>query len=98
MDSCDAYKSLHKAEKRSTGFYVDWTSDDPITDETLKEDWYRVISDNGEDMAISPPGLKFCGTTNPIWFNGMQTICFLCRDTIFCFIFRFYILTIRLSF
>ncbi|XP_063442414.1 uncharacterized protein LOC134722722 [Mytilus trossulus] len=69
-DSCDAFKSLNNAEKRSTGFYVDWTSDDPLTDETLEEDWYRVMSDNGDEMAISPPGMKFCGTTNPIWLNG----------------------------
>ncbi|XP_052063299.1 von Willebrand factor D and EGF domain-containing protein-like [Mytilus californianus] len=69
-DSCDVFRSLNNAEKRSTGFYVDWTSDDPIIDETLEEDWYRVISDNGDDMAISPPGMKFCGTTNPIWLNG----------------------------
>ncbi|VDI39774.1 Hypothetical predicted protein [Mytilus galloprovincialis] len=69
-DSCDEFKSLNNAEKRSTGFYVDWTSDDPITDETLEEDWYRVMSDNGDEMAISPPGIKFCGTTNPIWLNG----------------------------
>ncbi|CAG2226577.1 unnamed protein product [Mytilus edulis] len=69
-DPCNAYRSINDANKRSTGFHADWTVDVPITDEMLKEDWYRVVSDNGEGMPTSPPGLKRCGTINPIWLKG----------------------------
>ncbi|CAC5375044.1 unnamed protein product [Mytilus coruscus] len=70
QDPCNAYRSINDAEKRSTGFYVDWTVDDPITDAMLEEDWYRIFSDNGDGMPTSPPGIKNCGTINPLWLNG----------------------------
>lgn len=37
----------------------------------LDEDWYRIVSDNGDGMPTSPPGLNYCGTVNPIWLNGI---------------------------
>ncbi|XP_071151614.1 von Willebrand factor D and EGF domain-containing protein-like, partial [Mytilus edulis] len=70
QDPCNVYRSVNDAEKRSTGFYVDWTVDDPISDEILEEDWYRFFSDNGDDMPTSPPGIMNCGTINPLWLNG----------------------------
>lgn len=74
QDPCNVHRSIYDANKRSTGFNADWTVDDPITDEMLKEDWYRVISDNGDGMPTSPPGIKMCGTINPIWLKGMECI------------------------
>lgn len=70
QDPCNIYRSVNDTEKRSTGFYVDWTVDDPISDEILEEDWYRFFSNNGDDMPTSPPGIKNCGTINPLWLNG----------------------------
>ncbi|XP_076109570.1 uncharacterized protein LOC143078599 [Mytilus galloprovincialis] len=70
QDPCNIYRSVNDTEKRSTGFYVDWTVDDPISDEMLEEDWYRFFSNNGDDMPTSPPGIKNCGTINPLWLNG----------------------------
>lgn len=71
-DPCNTYKSIYNANKRSTGFHVDWTVDDPITDEMREEDWYRIFSDNGDGMPTSAPGMKNCGTINPIWLKGMK--------------------------
>lgn len=46
------------------------TTDVPISDEMINKTWYRVISENGEEMAKYPPGVLHCGTINPIWLNG----------------------------
>lgn len=70
QEPCYVYRSVNDAEKRSTGFYADWTVDDPISDEILEEDWYRFFSDNGDDMPTFPPGIKNSGTINPLWLNG----------------------------
>lgn len=51
---------------------VDWTSEDPISDNILEEGWYRVYSDNGDAMPTATPGTKYCGTTNPFWLNGTE--------------------------
>lgn len=46
-------------------------SDQAISDENLDLGWYRHISDNGDNMPISPPGKMHCGTIYPIWLNGI---------------------------
>ncbi|XP_076109571.1 pancreatic secretory granule membrane major glycoprotein GP2-like [Mytilus galloprovincialis] len=70
-DPCVTYTRLDNAEKRSTGFFADWTSEESISDDMLKEGWYRIYSDNGGDMPTTQlPGTKYCGTMNPIWLNG----------------------------
>ncbi|XP_071174260.1 von Willebrand factor D and EGF domain-containing protein-like [Mytilus edulis] len=70
-DPCVTHTKLVNAEKRSTGFFADWTSEESISDDILEEGWYRIYSDNGGDMPTRQlPGTKFCGTTNPFWLNG----------------------------
>ncbi|OPL22093.1 hypothetical protein AM593_09641, partial [Mytilus galloprovincialis] len=70
-DPCVTYKRLDNAEKRSTGFFADWTSEESISDEILVEGWYRIYSDNGDDMPTTQlPRTKYCGTMNPFWLNG----------------------------
>ncbi|VDI39770.1 Hypothetical predicted protein [Mytilus galloprovincialis] len=72
-DPCVTYKRLDNAEKRSTGFFADWTSEESISDDMLEEGWYRIYSDNGDDMPTSQlPGTKYCGTMNPFWLNGTK--------------------------
>ncbi|CAC5375043.1 unnamed protein product [Mytilus coruscus] len=69
-DPCVTYTRLENAEKRSTGFFADWTSEESISDDMLEEGWYRIYSDNGDDMPTTQPGTKYCGTMNPFWLNG----------------------------
>ncbi|XP_063440468.1 uncharacterized protein LOC134721412 [Mytilus trossulus] len=70
-DPCVTHTRLENAEKRSTGFLADWTSEESISDDMLKEGWYRIFSENGDDMPTTQlPGTKFCGTANPFWLNG----------------------------
>lgn len=79
-DPCVDYIKLERSEKRSTGYFVDWTSEDPISDDVLEEGWYsmyRVNSDNDDDMPTIPPGTKYCGTMNPVWLNGTKGFFFL---------------------
>lgn len=76
-DPCVTYTKLDNAEKRSTGFLADWTSEESISDDMLKEGWYRVYSDNGGDMPTTQlPETKYCGTINPVWLNGIKQIYF----------------------
>lgn len=51
-------------------YVTDQSSDDIISDGLLNNDWYRIISENGDKMPTYPPGLFRCGTINPIWLNG----------------------------
>jgi hypothetical protein len=41
-----------------------------LSDDSLEENWYRFVSDNGDEMCTYPPGVLSCGTYYPIWLNG----------------------------
>jgi predicted SAM-dependent methyltransferase len=38
----------------------------PLSDDSLEENWYRFVSDNGDVMCTYPPGELSCGTYYPI--------------------------------
>lgn len=69
-DPCYQYSVIQNEEKRSPMYVTDQSSDDIISDGLLNNDWYRIISENGDKMPTYPPGLFHCGTINPIWLNG----------------------------
>jgi hypothetical protein len=56
--------------KRSSGYKMDLTVDTALSDDSLEENWYRFVSDNGDVMCTYPPGELSCGTYYPIWLNG----------------------------
>ena len=56
--------------KRSSGYKMDLAVDTALSDDSLEENWYRFVSDNGDEMCTYPPGVLSCGTYYPIWLNG----------------------------
>lgn len=50
------------------------STDLPISDEYLETSWYRIKSENGDQMPTYPPGSFHCGTKNPIWMKGKKDI------------------------
>lgn len=70
IDPCRNYTRMDNLEKRSTDYLENWTSDGPISDDILQDDWYRIYNDNGLYMSTSAPGQMHCGTYHPIWLNG----------------------------
>jgi hypothetical protein len=50
---------------------MDLSVDTALTDDSLEENWYRFVSNNGNEMCTYPPGVLSCGTYYPIWLNGM---------------------------
>ncbi|CAG2209489.1 LRP4 [Mytilus edulis] len=70
QSECLNYVELLINEKRSSSYQTDLDVDIPISDAAFEENWYRIISDNGDDMPTYPPGLSYCGTLHPIWING----------------------------
>ena len=49
---------------------MELTVDTVLSDDSLEENWYRFVSDNGDEMCTYPPGVFSCGTYYPIWLNG----------------------------
>jgi hypothetical protein len=45
---------------------MDLTVDTALSDDSLEENWYRFVSDNGDEMCTYPPGVLSCGTYYPI--------------------------------
>ncbi|CAC5390460.1 Low-density lipoprotein receptor-related protein 6 [Mytilus coruscus] len=70
LDQCSNYSTIQNEEKRSIGYTLDLSLDVPISDNDLQDNWYRVISDNGDRIPTFPPGSLRCGTYMPIWLNG----------------------------
>ncbi|CAC5411153.1 unnamed protein product [Mytilus coruscus] len=67
---CTEYTEIKNEEKRSKDYITDFSSDQVINDDYLKEGWYRMISANGDKMPLSTPGTMHCRTIYPIWLNG----------------------------
>jgi hypothetical protein len=40
---------------------MDLTVDTALSDDSLEENWYRFVSDNGDVMCTYPPGELTCG-------------------------------------
>ena len=70
LDECISYKNKTNEAKRSSGYKMDLTVDTALSDDSLEENWYRFVSDNGDEMCTYPPGVLSCGTYYPIWLNG----------------------------
>jgi hypothetical protein len=49
---------------------MDLTVDSALSDDSLEENWYRFVSDNGDEMCTYPPGVLSCGTYYLVWLNG----------------------------
>jgi hypothetical protein len=54
---------------------MDLTVDTALSDDSLDDNWYRFVSDNGDEMCTYPPGVLSCGTYYPIWLNGKHRKC-----------------------
>ncbi|CAC5419093.1 unnamed protein product [Mytilus coruscus] len=70
IGNCYNYVTITNEEKRSTGYSPSSPKKEYFSDEGLEPGWYRIISENGDHMPISNPGVEKCGTKNPIWLNG----------------------------
>lgn len=71
-DPCNEYKRLGDMDRRYTS-YITGSDETDICDMYLPNDkgeWFYAEV----DMPTSPPSLYNCGTTHPIWFNGMFCI------------------------
>jgi hypothetical protein len=60
---------VHVINSTSNGLQ-ELTVDTVLSDDSLEENWYRFVSDNGDEMCTYPPGVFSCGTYYPIWLNG----------------------------
>ncbi|XP_052101114.1 von Willebrand factor D and EGF domain-containing protein-like isoform X2 [Mytilus californianus] len=69
-DECFTYKLIEKQEERSADFETEMSNYIPISDENLEEAWYRIKSENGDQIPTYPPGAFHCGTNYPVWMNG----------------------------
>ncbi|CAC5367711.1 unnamed protein product [Mytilus coruscus] len=67
---CQTFQQIQNSNKRSAGYMIDLAKGVPTSDHTLERGWYRVMSDNGDEIPNYPPGLGYCGTLHPIWLNG----------------------------
>ncbi|XP_052085191.1 serine-rich adhesin for platelets-like [Mytilus californianus] len=63
---------MENQEKRSADFVSEMSNYIPISDENLEGAWYRIKSENGDQMPTYPPGAFHCGTYNPVWMNGKR--------------------------
>ena len=70
LDECMSYTARKNEVRRSSGYKMDLTVDTALSDDSLEENWYRFVSDNGDEMCTYPPGVLSCGTYHPIWLNG----------------------------
>ena len=70
LDECMSYTERKNEVRRSSGYKMDLTVDTALSDDILEENWYRFVSDNGDEMCTYPPGALSCGTYHPIWLNG----------------------------
>ena len=70
LDECRSYTERKHEVRRSSGYKMDLTVDTALSDDSLEENWYRFVSDNGDEMCTYPPGVLSCGTYHPIWLNG----------------------------
>ena len=70
LGKCISYTEKTNEAKRSSGYKMDLTVDTALSDDSLEENWYRFVSDNGDAMCTYPPGVLSCGTYYPIWLNG----------------------------
>ena len=70
LDECSSYIKKKNEAKRSSGFKMDLIVDTVLSDDSLEENWYRFVNDNGDEMCTYPPGVLSCGTYFPIWLNG----------------------------
>jgi hypothetical protein len=70
LDECRSYTERKNEVRRSSGYKMDLTVDTALSDDILEENWYRFVSDNGDEMCTYPPGALSCGTYHPIWLNG----------------------------
>lgn len=76
-DPCEDYKRLDDMDRRYTS-YITGSDENDICDMYLHNDggeWFLAEV----DMPTSPPSLYDCGTTFPIWFNGVSI--YLCIST-----------------
>ena len=70
LDECRSYTERKNEVRRSSGYKMDLTVDTALSDDILEENWYRFVSDNGDEMCTYPPGVLSCGAYHPIWLNG----------------------------
>ena len=70
LDECSSYTERKNEVRRSSGYKMDLTVDTALSDDILEENWYRFVSDNGDEMCTYPPSVLSCGTYHPIWLNG----------------------------
>jgi hypothetical protein len=70
LDECSWHIEKTNEAKRSSGYKIDPTVDTALSDDSLEENWYRFVSDNGDELCTYPPGVLSCGTYYPIWLNG----------------------------
>ena len=70
LGECSSYIEQKNEAKRSSGYQMDLTVDTALSDDSLEGNWYRFVSDNGDEMCTYPPGVLSCGTYYPIWLNG----------------------------
>lgn len=76
-DPCKDYKRLGDMDRRYTS-YITGSDENDICDMYLhnnRGEWFLAEV----DMPTSPPSLYDCGTTFPIWFNGVYI--YLCIST-----------------
>lgn len=74
IDPCDpgGHSLLYRSGDRGSNCTLDYY--DRICDNSIKEKWYRIQSHDdlqSRTMITEPPKFFECGTSSPIWLNGM---------------------------
>lgn len=68
IDPCSSYEAINEWQRSVRNNKVETAKCDSF----LKEGWYRVTSQAGEEMPTSCPKNGFrCGTIEPVWLNGI---------------------------
>lgn len=74
IDPCDpgGHSLLYRSGDRGSNCTLEYY--DRICDNSIKEKWYRIQSHDdlqSRTMITEPPKFFECGTSSPIWLNGM---------------------------